>query len=303
MDEKGFMQGVVGKAKVMISRHEKKQHLTQPGNREWVSIIEAVSMAGELIRPFIIFKAVNQQIAWHEAYPEATIACTLNGWTDNEIGLNWLQFFAKETASKQKGQYRMLIFDGHASHVNTAAIEFCMSNDIILLCLPPHSTHMLQPLDVGLFAPLATAYKANVRSITRLGASYSIDKVDFLEQYQKARASAFTLLNIQKAWEKTGLAPYNPSRILDQFPTATNLPEPQAEPQAERFSMTIQPTTPTKGTLNYSGPNGSDEKLLTPITTRQVRELLMRALWGEDLEVIVQKIGKAASLAIAEATV
>ena len=59
MDKKGFMQGVVGKVKVIISRHEKRQYITQPGNREWVSLIEAVLVGGKLIRPFIIFKAVN----------------------------------------------------------------------------------------------------------------------------------------------------------------------------------------------------------------------------------------------------
>ena len=90
----------------------------------------------------------------------------------------------------------MLILNGHASHISTAIIQYCLDHKIILLCLPPHTTYILQLLDVGLFAPLATAYKANIRSITRLGASYSVDKVDFLEQYQKARASAFSTLNI-----------------------------------------------------------------------------------------------------------
>ena len=77
----------------------------------------------------------------------------------------------------------MLILDGHASHLSTTAIEFSLASNIILLCLPPHATHILQPLDVGLFAPLASAYKKNIYSITQLGASYYVDKVDFLEQY------------------------------------------------------------------------------------------------------------------------
>lgn len=299
MDEKGFMQGVVGKVKVMISRHEKRQYMTQPGNREWVSTIEAISGRGKLLRPFIIFKAVYHQIAWTHAFPEATIACTLNGWTDNEIGLAWLQHFAEETAVERQGQYRLLIFDGHASHVSTAAVDFCLRNDIILLCLPPHSTHVLQPLDIGLFAPLATAYKANIRSITRLGASYSIDKVDFLEQYQKARTSAFTFSNIQKAWEKAGLLPYNPGLILDHF----SVPLAPPKSQAEHYSVTIPSATPAKGTLNYSGPNGSSSRLLTPKTTLQVQQILKRVHEGDDLEEIAKKCGKAASLALAEVTI
>ena len=73
----------------------------------------------------------------------------------------------------------MLILDGHTSYISTAAIEFCISQNIILLCLPAHTTHLLQPLDVGVFAPLATAYQNHVQRTTRLGASYSIDKVGF----------------------------------------------------------------------------------------------------------------------------
>ena len=88
MDEKGFMLGVISKVKVMISRSEKKQYMMQCGNREWVSLIEAVSVVGEVLRPYIIFKAVNHQKSWTEAYPKATIACSLNGWTDNKIGLS-----------------------------------------------------------------------------------------------------------------------------------------------------------------------------------------------------------------------
>ena len=183
----------------MISRYEKKEHMTQPGNREWVSTIEYVLVVGRLLRLYIIFKAAIYKRVWFDAFPEANIAVSGNGWTDNEIGLLWLQHFEKETAVIQKGQYRILILDGHASYISTAAIEFSVCNDIILLCLPPHTTYLLQPLDVGLFAPLAAAYKKNIHSITRLGASYSINEIDFLEQYQKARMSAFTVLNNQKA--------------------------------------------------------------------------------------------------------
>ena len=88
IDEKGFMQGVVGKFRVMISRQEKKEHMTQPSNREWVSIIKCVSAVGGLLRPYVIFKAAIHKRAWFDAFPEASIAVSQNGWTDNEIGLS-----------------------------------------------------------------------------------------------------------------------------------------------------------------------------------------------------------------------
>jgi len=69
---------------------------------------------------------------------------------------------------------------GHGSHVSTAAIEFCLQKKIILLCLPSHTTHLLQPLDVGVFAPLATTYKRLVQKGSRLGGFCAIDKIAFL---------------------------------------------------------------------------------------------------------------------------
>ena len=57
------MQGVIGKFKVMISKYKKKAYMTQCGNREWVSLIECVSVDGRILSPYIIFKVVVHQRA------------------------------------------------------------------------------------------------------------------------------------------------------------------------------------------------------------------------------------------------
>jgi hypothetical protein len=64
----------------------------------------------------------------------------------------------------------MLIFDSYASHITLKANTFCEEKKIVLLCLPSHSTHLLQPLDVGVFSPFATAYKRGVLKLSRWGA-------------------------------------------------------------------------------------------------------------------------------------
>ncbi len=108
----------------------------------------------------------------------------------------------------------MLLVDGHASHITTAAIQYYINHRIILLRLPPHTTHLLQPLDVSAFAPLATAYISHVQRITRLGASYHIDKVDFLEIYQIARQEAIIPINVKRAWAASGLLLFKPDLVL-----------------------------------------------------------------------------------------
>jgi hypothetical protein len=65
--------------------------------------------------------------------------------------------------------FRLLLLDGHASHFNWEFFDFCLSNRIIPLCLPAHSTHLLQPLDVGLFSPLQRYYSNSLDEWIRRG--------------------------------------------------------------------------------------------------------------------------------------
>ena len=44
-------------------------------------------MDGRILKSWIIFKAKQQQKAWHEVLKEGHIALSENGWTDNELGL------------------------------------------------------------------------------------------------------------------------------------------------------------------------------------------------------------------------
>jgi hypothetical protein len=69
-----------------------------------------------------------------------------------------VDIFDKETKSQASRGWRLLILDGHGSHVTMKFIEYCDSNRILLAIFPAHSTHTLQPLDVAIFSPLSTAY-------------------------------------------------------------------------------------------------------------------------------------------------
>jgi hypothetical protein len=291
MDEKGVMMGYIGKVKVIISKQEKKIYMTQPGNREWVSLIECISVDGRRTRPWVIFKAKQHQKAWFSALPDAHIAVSVNGWTDNELGLEWIEkCFEPETRCGD--EYRLLLLDGHASHITTKVIRFCVESKIIPLCLPPHTTHLLQPLDVGVFSPLATAYKAGVRERSKYLVSYSIDKIDFLEIYGAARNKAITPTNVKKSWKAVGLEPWDPGLVLKQLPD---------RPSA-------RPNTPPSITTR-KGPTGiSVEVPFTPLNVAQVERLLKTIVESQsqlNAEVMlgIQKLSKGASKAIANASI
>jgi DDE superfamily endonuclease len=108
MDEKGFCMGAIQRSNVVIPVGERAAFLRQDGNREWVSVIETISASGESLSSYIIFKAVHQKASWHQQLDtqSAKIATSPKGWTDNHLGLLWLQeHFEVETAKRQYGEY------------------------------------------------------------------------------------------------------------------------------------------------------------------------------------------------------
>jgi hypothetical protein len=129
--------------------------------------------------------------------------------------------FEKETASKARRSHRLLFVDGHGSHVNMKFLNWCEQHKILLAVYPPHSTHRLQPLDVGVFAPLANYYSQALDDLVRKSEGRtSISKRDFFSLFWPAFEKAFAKENIVSAWSNTGIWPFDPQKVLKSFPEA-----------------------------------------------------------------------------------
>ena len=73
----------------------------------------------------------------------------------------------------------MLIIDGYESHVSGDFQAFCKEKNIITILMPPYSSYLLQPLDVGCFGPLKRAYGREIEGFIKAYVNY-ITKVEFL---------------------------------------------------------------------------------------------------------------------------
>jgi hypothetical protein len=110
----------------------------------------------------------------------------------------------------------MLILNGHGSHLTAEFDRICTENDIIPICMPPHSSHLLQPLDVSCFAVLKRQYRQLVEQRMRLRFNH-IDKIDFLTAFLEARIMAYKAETIQNGFAATGLVPFDPNRVYQQL--------------------------------------------------------------------------------------
>ena len=82
-----------------------------------------------------------------------------SGWMERANFLEWFkkQFLVAVSHLLETGPV-ILFMDGHASHINLALIRLAREQGFFLLCLPSHTTLVLQSLDVGAFGPVKTAW-------------------------------------------------------------------------------------------------------------------------------------------------
>jgi hypothetical protein len=247
-DETGFMMGVISTAMVVTSSERVgRANSKQPGNREWVTVIQGANTTGWALPPFVVVKGTNILQSWFESTQlphDWRVATSQNGWTTNEIGLDWIKHFELHTRPRTTGGYRLLVLDGHGSHHSADFELYCQENNIITLCMPPHSSHLLQPLDVGCFSPLKKAYGKQIEGYMR-GNQTHITKEDFFPAFYAAFQEAITPRNIQGGFRGAGITPFSPERVLEGLGISDS---PAQSPQRPQTARSWQPQTPSNAT-------------------------------------------------------
>ena len=125
------------------------------------------------------------------------------------------------------GARRLLILDGHESHHSLEFQELCKEHNIYTLCMPPHSSHLLQPLNVGCFSPLKRAYSHEIEALIRNHINH-ITKLEFLPAFKAAFTRSFTAANIRSAFQGAGLVPLQPDIVLSRLDVQLRTPTPVA---------------------------------------------------------------------------
>jgi hypothetical protein len=144
--------------------------------------------------------------------------------------------FDPATKRKARRKYRVLILDGHGSHVTRRFLDYCDTHRILVLVYLPHATHTLQPLDVSCFKLLSQSYSNELikHSYTTRG-RIPIQKADFISLFWPAWINTFTETLVLSAFVSTGIHPLEPNVILDRFKKSTPpppvTPPEQTEPQ------------------------------------------------------------------------
>jgi len=132
-----------------------------------------------------------------------------SGWMQMDIFGQWFYHFLT-TSGASKLNPVLLILDGHSTHVrNLSVINKARDRGVVIVCLPPHCSHKIQPLDVSFMKPLSTYYNTEVTKWLRSHPGRTVSVFQIAQLLTPAFQKAATAQTAANGFRKTGLWPVN----------------------------------------------------------------------------------------------
>ncbi|XP_050551659.1 uncharacterized protein LOC126910995 [Spodoptera frugiperda] len=151
--------------KVVGARGEACTRTTYGSAKENITVLTTVNAAGQKLDPLIVFKGKHMYEQWMLQTPEKydfnlAYAASKRGWMETDIFYDYiLKVFIPNLGEDRPV---LLVYDGHVSHVDDKVVALAVENNITILNLPAHTSHLLQPLDLAVFKSFKTIWDRNL---------------------------------------------------------------------------------------------------------------------------------------------
>ncbi|XP_071055885.1 uncharacterized protein [Onthophagus taurus] len=167
------------KTKIVGAIGARCQRKTSSSGRENTSVLLCCSADGRTLPLLCVFKGKFVMENWinEELATQTAVSVTERGWMETTLFYNWFRDVFLANIGRERPV--ILIYDGHVTHISVKLIQLARANDIIIMKLPPHTTHVLQPLDVAIFKGLKTAWDKALCKWQRQNPRKKIPKAEF----------------------------------------------------------------------------------------------------------------------------
>ena len=127
-----------------------------------------------------------------------------------------------------------------------------MKNNIIFMVLPPHSSHLTQPLDIGVFGPLKTLMASEMEPLVSTEL-HRVLKAEWFTAYVEAHEKVFSVQNVLADVRGTGIQPFKPSKVINRI-------APVVQDSSEVHSLTpVKTNTPCTESVFTTSPLYTNE--------------------------------------------
>jgi hypothetical protein len=200
-----------------------------------------------------------------KAAPEDTCwAYQSNAYMEDTLGTEWFQEVFLNNCGRERPQ--LLILDSHSSHEVLELLKCAKENKIIVLALPPHTTHVLQPLDRSVFKPLSAAYSAACSEFMSESPNNIITKWNWPQMFKLAWNKAVSVTNIRSGFKACGIFPcdvsviprevFLPCEPFDRPAPVTTSTRPDV-PATQSKAREISATVSSPSAANSNGTNSA----------------------------------------------
>jgi len=188
---------IVHKCHIHVSGGHSKQRLTG---------MFCGSANGNMIPPFFIYPAPRPRgfNPLTGGIENSEITYTAKWWMDSCAFKKFLEHFSRHCGDERP---ILLLVDSVSSHVNLEAFEFAKSKGIEIYRFIPNATHIMQPLDKGVFGPLKNKWHQVVRRHTRENPSTPVGKENFAELLKEAYLLFYRPLTVINSFKSSGIYP------------------------------------------------------------------------------------------------
>ena len=286
--------------RIICDKDTNPQSVTSPRGST-VTVIAGGNALGNNIPPYYVFPGVR----WNDsllsgASVGAAGEMSKSGWSSSDVFRNYLtKHFATyaNISSGTDGEPTLVLYDGHRSHISLTLTEWAKAHNVVLFVLPPHTSHLTQPLDVGVFGPFKAMYNKECQTYMNKNPGLTITRYQVAELTANPYLKSLTPENLTAAFRKTGIYPFDNKVIFDSqvapaviYPTEqnqqtsdnSNSAKPSEEKSQEPPPQEVdqppqevdQPSQEVDQPTNSSEPVSSTAKpLVTPASFFQERTI------------------------------
>ena len=243
--------------------------LTPGPEKSTLTFVGTFSAAGEIVTPAIIYPYVRVPADIVNSVPENFfIGNTESGWMKAEC---WYEFIANAFIphiNKQEIQKPVILFvDGHSTHTSLQVSQLCEENGVILYLLPPNTTHILQPADVGPFRPLKAYWSQAVHK-------FQLENPNCVVR----RQNVAPLL-------KDVLAKIKPSSIRNGFSATGIYPcDPDKPDYSKCLELEFEDEAPERPQLEATQSNGEEAAIILTPEEQMACQTVIKKVFGDNVE-------------------
>ena len=193
---------------LVATRGMKNPSAVGSGDKSQITVLACCSASGYVLPPFVILDrlSLTQDFTVGEV-PGTVYGLSKKGWIDGELFEMW--FVRHFLTHAPPVRPILLLMDGHSSHYQPAAIQRAAEEGVIMFLLPPHTSHLTQPLDKGCFGPLKIHWRKECWEYLTSHPGQVVTRHQFSAIFQRVWSKSMTMTNIIAGFRVAGVYPVN----------------------------------------------------------------------------------------------